>query len=80
MIRNDEARMTKPESGLSRDDGAAPVLKPDARKLWLEATRLRLTFSKSSPAAKWIDRARIHNVGAIVWASSFVIRHSDFVI
>src|SRR6266511_3272602 len=56
----------------------APQLKPEARKLWMEARELHLIFSKIWRSGK--NGGRSTNSSSFVIRASFVIRHSSFVI
>jgi four helix bundle protein len=61
---------------------AVPGLKPDARKLWLEARELHLIFSKIWRSGKMNDEIPItnHQVMTFVIRASSFLRHSSFVI
>ncbi len=61
---------------------AAPELKPEARKLWLEARELHLIFSKIWRSGKNERRNPMTNNQGITFAirASSFFRHSSFVI
>jgi four helix bundle protein len=61
---------------------AVPGLKPEARKLWLEARELHLIFSKIWRRGKMYNGIEITNIEGItlVVRASSLVRHSSFVI